>query len=105
MQARLKNIFHIYLYVKQTDLQRRSPVLEPDIGPNFTILRYYSGLHVARASTLKKPANNFCKEDELKLSGSQNPADFYITLTQLKVSDWETTLKGEENNQKTGKFP
>jgi hypothetical protein len=98
-------MFHIYLYVKQTDLQRRSAVLERVVGPNFTILRYYSGLPVARASTLKKPANNFCKEDELKLSGSQNPADFYITLTQLKTSDWDTTLNGEKNIQKNGKFP
>jgi hypothetical protein len=98
-------MFHIYLYVKQTDLQRRSSVLEPDIGPNFTILWHYSGLPVARAIGLKEPANNFCKEGELKLSRAQNPADFYITVILLKTSDWQTTENGEENNQKNGKFP
>jgi hypothetical protein len=80
--------------VKQTNLQRRSSVLERDIGSNFTILRYYSGIPVARASYLKKSANNFCKEDELKLSQAQNPADFYMTLTKLKRSDWETRENG-----------
>jgi hypothetical protein len=73
--------------VKQTDLQRRSSVLERVFGSNFTILRYYSGLHVARASTLKKPAKNFCNKDK-----------------QLKKSDWEKTEDGEGNNQKAGKF-
>jgi hypothetical protein len=46
MQARLQNMYRIYLYVKQTDLQRRYSVLERVIGPNFSISRYYSGIAV-----------------------------------------------------------